>query len=110
MIATISGQAGFAVVPGEATSLAYSIDHPASPDEILPQHVDLLFQGATDLMQVDVADASAAIALLRTEWSRDRLLQMLLLLLRADGEDEARSLAADAAEELFESNAARRFA
>jgi len=110
MIATISGQAGFAVVPGETTAFAYSIDGPGSPDEILPEHVDLLFRGATDIVQVDVADASAAIALLRTEWSRDRLLQMLLLLLREDGEDEARRLAAGVAEELFESNAARRFA
>lgn len=106
----MSGQAGFAVISDGATATAYSIDDPDAPEQILPQHMHLLFRGATDIVTVEVADAAAAIWLLRTEWSRDRLLQMLLLLLRSDGDPEARTMAAHAAEALFESNAARRFA
>jgi RNA polymerase sigma factor (sigma-70 family) len=110
LIATVSGQAGFAVVTEGVMATAYSIDDPGAPAIIRTEHLHSLFRGATDVMSVDVPDHRAAVSLLTSAWSCDRLLQMMIILLRRDARDDVRAMAAEAADELFNHRHAERFA
>jgi RNA polymerase sigma factor (sigma-70 family) len=107
--AIVSGQAGWAAIREDVAATGYSIDDPISPVVFADADLHLLFDGATDVVVVDVADHRAAVSLLESEWSRDRLLQMLLVLLRAGADEELRTMAAESAEELFAKTSARRF-
>lgn len=110
MRAVISGQAGLATVESGAELLLLSVESPGQPVPIHPDAVASIFRGATDTFSTEVDDAAAARELLSTAWKRDRLLQMLIILLRGDANWDVRALAAEAAEELIVSPEARRFA
>ena len=110
MKATISGQAGLAVVEDSSTALLFSV---VSPDEPTPIHwtsAASLFRGISDVFSTVVVDHDDARSRLSTAWKRDRLLQMLLILLSRDAGADLRAEAAGAAEELIASPEARRFA
>jgi RNA polymerase sigma factor for flagellar operon FliA len=110
MRATISGQAGLAVIHDDSTVLLYSIDDPDTPQPVAAGQMAALFEGATDAFSVNVVDHDEAVSMLSIAWKRDRLLQMILILLRRDAEIEIRRMAADAAEQLMTCGEALHFA
>jgi len=111
MRATISGQAGIAITEEvSGTMLLYSIDDPDQPIPVNSSAFDLALTGATDVIALDVRDRAAALKLLQIEWKRDRLLQMLILLLRKDVGRKVRREAAEIARLLIECEEARIFA
>src|SRR5215212_9396166 len=110
MKATISGQAGVAVVNDEGTTFLFSIDSPDEPLPIHPGRIASMFRGVTDTFSTDIGARAVAMKILSAAWKRDRLLQMLLILLRRDADTQVRQMAAEAAEELIASKEARRFA
>jgi RNA polymerase sigma factor (sigma-70 family) len=110
MRAEISAQAGLALVQTDAGAFLYSIDDLDAPRPIAPAEIGSLMRGTTDVLSADVADTASAVSLLTTAWSSDRLLQMLLILLRSDVDHDIREAAAATAGELMANDDARRFA
>lgn len=109
MRATISGQAGLAAVQYGSTIQLYSIDS-ESWESFAAGQVATLFDGATDVVSVEVADRNEAVCSMSMAWTSDRLLQMLLILLRHDADLETRREAAEVAETFINIQPARRFA
>lgn len=109
MKATISGQAGFAVVEDGAATLLYSVDAPDGPISVSPDTAVSLFREATDIFVMVAWDREDAQAQLKRAWQRDRLLQMILILFRRDTAPDLRRMAAEAAEELLKSHDAEAF-
>lgn len=105
--ALISGQAGLALVEGREAHLRTTEGRHLSADD----HASLLraFDGATDVRRARASSLDEIDALLKTAWSSDRALQLLLLLLDPTEDDAERREYAECVEELLVDDAVRSF-
>ena len=71
------------------------------PQAIELDAIPLVFADATDVIEISVNDTAALIARLEHEWTRDRALQLLLIVLDSDSDPEIRADAATAADDLL---------
>ncbi len=97
----ISGQAGIAALIQGDTVTSYTLDE---PKVMVPQSSSALlylFAGAKDVTEFKELSESEALAQLETAWSKDRTLQLTLILLDAGDDRETRIAAAECLEELL---------
>lgn len=95
MEALISGQAGVAVLIQGDTATSFTIDEPDVLVDISTSSVPYMFSEVTDLVEVREISREKAFAELKAAWSKDRILQLTLLLLSAEDTEAVRTLAAE---------------
>ncbi|WP_321476171.1 hypothetical protein [uncultured Paludibaculum sp.] len=108
MKAILSGQAGVVVVQDGSTCWSRRV-RDDQYNECRLEDIPFLFADCYDLMSVASTSPAQAFRVLENEWTHDRALQLVLILLDSDAHLRARNMAASGLEKLFSKETAQQF-
>lgn len=101
MKALISGQVATAVLVDGEHFFSFDLDTPGETVRREVWEIPLLLADATDIQEIDNTSELAAIEELELAWTKDRTLQLILILLDSDEEAENRLNAAECLNEFL---------
>ena len=99
MKALISGQAGLALLIDDGKCWSVSVEEPDLATPCAWEEFHYLLSSSDDVVSMEATTADDARAELQRAWSRDRALQMTLILLDREEDTEIREMAAECLEE-----------